>query len=423
MIFAAAFKTVLRQLVAAGWGLVAARPVSVIALLLFANWAGPEPFAAFGVYLGLATVLWVIVSGRYEQAIVFARNEEEARSLGLISVVFAGTVVTLTMLCVLGILAFGLALPGDLQQSLALLVLPFSLAGRATLRLAYQFSVRVGNLGAQSYATWVQALVQSAILLGLLLAGVESLNCLAVADVAGYAAGTWVCCRRSALKPWRNFTWIRISDPKEYSAIVATVQFWRQMPIWNLPSSLISVMAVTMPVLAISAGYPAAVAGQIILAIRLLEMPLTLLTGSATPVLQNTMRLAQRPGPALELGMLWLFFASVSCFGTLAAFSALVGPWFLATRWNAVLEVIPMLAPYYIGLTISGTLIDLVAGFRAERSAFLPHLLFFLAMSGGSLLFFSGQNLNWALTTIAIASLVRAALFANLLKKEAYAKT
>ncbi len=389
--------------------LAASRGLSIGSLLLFSWFSGPEPFAPFGLYIALVSVFWVAVFGCYEQAILVAHAQDTAALSWLASAVATGFVSVLFVACCAAV-AFGLWLPDGLSDApVAVLCIPLSLALRGANRLALIFATRAGEFAHVAKTNWVQAAVQGAAQLLLLAAGRDYLICLVLADLLGLWAGTVVIALRSngvrealaASRPSARQMWDAAGT-------------WRMMPLWRLPMSLVSVAAISLPALTIPLAYPAALAGQFLFALRMLEMPSFVVTGAVSPLLQRQLtEREQSPGFA-KVAVLLLTLVAVAGFALGGVAATIIDDYFTNTRWFDALAAVPWLVPYFIGLTISAPLVGAAIGPSIERRAMLLQGLFFVLSLGAAALLFVPVDWSFPLLAFGGAMLMRAFVFARL---------
>jgi hypothetical protein len=370
------------------------------------------------VYLAFATVLWVAVSGRYEQAIVFAVDDSEANALTRLALLIAAASIAAVLLFVAMTTTWGLVLPANLQKSPAVWLLPLSLLGRTVSRIVLQRATRVGAFELLSASMVCQGTTQAALQLLLLVLGVDALICLAAADAVGHFAAACLVVRRDA----QRFHVLQQRGASD--ALLAVARRWAQMPAWSMPTALLSVVAVSLPLLAFPLVASASVAGQITFAIQMLGIPSLLITSAATPVLQKSLQNATRRSFLLREGLLWLTLVTVVTFVGIAFLALLLAGPFASTRWSLSAAAVLWLIPYFIGITVSGPLIELVAAFRAERRAVAAHgafLLVTLAVTG--LVLYAGLDPFHGLLWFGLAAFLRVLLFARLLIIEASPKS
>jgi O-antigen/teichoic acid export membrane protein len=406
----------LRPLFDLTFSLLLSRILSGGALVLFAALAGPEPFAPFGIYLALVTILWVVVCGRYEQAIVFASDTQESLALAWLAAGIGAIVVTFGIGVAIVWVVWGLPLPIALAGNTAVLTaVPASLTVRAASSIALNWATREGEFKTLGRANWVQALVQAGLQLWLLKGGFEPVVCLVMADIAGFlgaviAIAAMMPSARSALIHRPAIVDIRASAAR-----------WRMMPIWNLPTSLLSVAALSAPALVIALHYPSAIAGQLVLGIRLLEVPTNVFTSAATPILQKHLSASTEKSTFILRALGLLGAVSLISIALAEVFSMATANLWDETRWSVAIAAVPWLAPYFAGLAVSGPVVALVGGLRAEREAAWRHAVFLgLTMVVVAL---AETGISWQVLMAAFGGtmLFRVALFSRLLTQRAAA--
>lgn len=395
--------------VALSLSLAASRGLSISSLLLFSWVSGPEPFAPFGLYIALVTVFWVAVFGCYEQAILVARAQDMISIAWLACAIAVGLVLILSVACALAV-TFGLWLPDEFSgASVAVLCMPLSLALRAANRLALIFATREGEFAHVAKTNWVQAAVQGSAQLLLLAAGCDYLICLVLADLLGLGAGTAVIALRS-----KGVQQALAAPPPPMTEVWGAAVTWRMMPLWRLPMSLVSAAAVSLPALAIPLAYPAALAGQFLFALRMLEIPSFVVTGAVSPLLQRQLTERQQSPGFAKVAVLLLTLVAVAGFALGGVAATIIDDYFTNTRWFDALAAVPWLVPYFIGLTISAPLVGAAIGPSIERRAMLLQTLFFALSLGAAALLFLPVDRFIPLLAFGGAMLVRALAFARL---------
>jgi O-antigen/teichoic acid export membrane protein len=404
----------LRQLAGLAGSLLLSRVVAGVTLIGFAALTGPEPFAAFGAYLAVVTIMSVVASGRYEQALMFISSDREASAVSWLAIGIAMAVVGAIATASTAWLLFRMPVPAALAENwLLLLIAPVSLAVRAFSQVALNLATRQGNFTILGRANLVQALLQACAQFGLLWAGLEPVLCLATAETVGLlGAGALVA---STSSPVRRILAARPSIVDLRTAAAS----WKMMPCWNMPTSLLSVAASSAPALLLPMLYSAAIAGQLLIGIRLMEMPTNVFASAVTPLLQK--QLASRSDKENSIWSALKLLAALAFPGfTLAAIVAISSAaLFVGTQWSVAIEAVPWLAPYFAGLAVSGPLVALVPGLRAEQRAVLYHAAFLtLTLAVAAL---GGIGVAWQtlLAAFGATMMARAALFGLLLVRSA----
>jgi hypothetical protein len=388
---------------------IVARLLSTGGLLITASIFGPHPFAPLGFYQGVLAILWIAACGRYEAAIVAARSESEAWILASLS----QWICSLVLLVVAGLCILAVRLDWNSAVDLpaaALLMLPAGLFARVKLRVESLVSTRSGRPRVVAMSAVAQGLVQPVTTLLAYEAGAEPITALVLGDAVGHGVAALVV--RFGNRRWHK------AQAVGYG-LKRVAREWRQMPIAGLPNALLAVAYNSAPALLTSLSLEPHLAGQAILALRLLDVPVQLVSSVATPTLQRAiiqdraaLEFVQRPMVRLAsyIGCLFL---------TIGLAAHFLSPFFAHTRWPEVLWDVQWLAPSAALMAVTTLLLELVSIYRVEARALPRHLLslMMLAICTAGLLMFEPTVPILALL-LGLAALVRAILFATVLRSQ-----
>jgi hypothetical protein len=377
---------------------VAARATSVVTLVVAAWFFTLEAFAAFGVYASLANLAWAGIFLRYENAVIAAPGEEEARAaVRLCAVVGTGLWATLSLLALASI---GLGLfPVRL-----VLFFPLALAGRAALRLAMAAATRGGDFRELGRAVLVQSATQPFVLLALAVALADGALCLVIADAVGHGlAAAYLWARQ------RDLVLGSLGPRWSRREIVRTAQHWASLPILNLPGALLGMAFAASPLLVMPLVASPAVAGAVALAIRLFDVPTQIVIAATAPVMMNRLRAtddATAPvfGRRLMAGFSGLI--GIAYAGFAGAF-LLALPWLKGTIFESLAPVVWPVAIFQGALAAAGPLAEACALYRRQTALTLIHLAT-LASSGLGLLAASAAGPMAGLAVLALAAAARA---------------
>lgn len=334
-----------------GLRFVQARLISVWGLLIAAALCPPFVFAAFAVFS--AAVNFVAIASLLRLEAVFFQNPDRAR-LGL--AFRLATAVGLGFCGAAALILLGLALSGWVAPAVAFLFL-CSLAARAVLRLLWTEATAEGDFRAIGNSNVVQAVAQPAIMLALIsLFGPKALA-LFMADALGHVLAAAYLLRRR----WRAVQ--PFVEPRLWSwqGLVEAASIWRAVPLTMLPSTLLAYGFAIAPVLALPYAANAALAAQIALSMRLLEMPTQMFGTVSAPIALNRLRSYRGPRRRLlaRVMAVGLMAAAAVLFGGIAATAALIEPVFAGTHWDELGRVLALLAPFYAGIAVLTPLQDM----------------------------------------------------------------
>ncbi|QFU16105.1 hypothetical protein [Microvirga thermotolerans] len=387
-------------------GTLSARAISTCGLLVTAALLGPAPYAALGVYVGVLSLLSVAACGRYEAAILAVRDERDARSVVLLSQrICALFLLAVSAFCALAV-AMGWNVPLGLPAA-ALAVLPLGIFARVKLRIESLVLTRSGRPRIRARGAVAQSIAQPLVTLAIYGMAVDPVMALVLGDCVGHLVAASIL--RVGNRAWRE------ENPPR-GRLVQHAKAWRQMPLPGLPNAFLSIAFDAAPALLAGLTLPPHLGGQMILALRLLDIPGFLVSFVAVPTLQRAIVEDRTPlrytlRPVLRLAVLL-----GGTFLAIAGAAHVLSPLLLHTRWPELFRLVQWFAPSAALLAFINPLIELIAIYGVEVQAFRLHLasLFVLALCTGGLLVF-GERVPSLALLIALAALARVILFARLL--------
>ncbi len=266
-----------------------AQAVALFATPLLTRLYTPSDFGVLAVFMALLTVGFVIVTLRYDQAIVIPSASRDAAAVLIVSLVS----VFVTSLVVLALL-LGLRGPlGDMvgEPSLAtwILLLPLALVGAGTYQTLVSWAVRERQVSLIGRTKVSQSTSQVGVQLaaGTLSAGPGGLL---IGLVVGRAVGSARLARRllrdDALRPWPRWT----------EARAAAVRF-RRFPMLGAPAALCNSVAVELAPLILVARFGPITAGLFLAGNRMVGMPINLVGQSVSQVYSGRFGEALRTRP------------------------------------------------------------------------------------------------------------------------------
>jgi hypothetical protein len=395
------------------WSLIWSRAISIMSILIFSYFIGPDPFSAFGVFIAVVTILWVAVFFCYEQAL-FVCNKNEIkiviRLCEILSVIF---VVFTAILCVI----IFILKPKFINQIDGLhsiiLFIPFALAARAMQRLITCLATRDAQFDLLAKLNWMQAGAQAVMLLLLMMAGWPGVVCLVAAELCGLVAVNAYC-----LRAYPQFRPAPLSGTN-FDQLRSCARRWRALPTWRLLMSLTSVIALGLPALVIPLHYPAAIAGQVLFAMRMLDVPSNVISGAVSPILQGNLMSPDRTRARALREVLLIASMNSAIFAALGAASYVARPLFDGSAWIVAVAVFLPLTLYFMGLTTSAPLVGAVVGPEVERPSAIAQFGFLATNCIIAALISAGLPLTWVLVAFGLSMLLRSAAFGVLYVNQA----
>lgn len=265
----------LRRIALLSTGVMAGQAVAVLVSPLLTRLYTPEEFGLFAIVSALSGILGTSIGLRYELAVPACRDEAEAaRTVALTMLAGAAVALLLTLGIALGGAALARALGSPEVQPLLWLLPPMLLLWGWGQPLVY-WSIRRGSFRMNAINRTLQLASQAFGQLALALPVGGGLG-LTLGYGFGYllrlAHHLWVL----PAQAWQELRAVR---PRPLWQLAR--EHWRY-PVFSLPSALLQSAAQFLPALLLAPLYGPAVAGLFALAQRMLDVPIRLLSNTAS---------------------------------------------------------------------------------------------------------------------------------------------
>lgn len=249
-------------------GTIIAQGITLAVTPLLTRLYTPSDFGLLAVFIAVATVGATLVTLRYETSILVPKETTESANLVLLSLVLGvGLSATLAIMSAL--------LPTELQEKAGLGSLghwlPIAFLTAATISTLIIAQTWLNRQKKYVEMAWLRVL-QSVTIAGLaiVLGLIQTENGLLFAQIG---ASTFICfaaiwLSRSAAKFW------------EKKQLKSTAAIHRSAPVYILPTALLDVVTLQLPVLLIAIWYSESMAGQFSMAWRILMLPMALVGGA-----------------------------------------------------------------------------------------------------------------------------------------------
>jgi lipopolysaccharide exporter len=305
----------------------------------------PEEMGLFGVLLAFVGLCMVVVSLRFDMAIVPARSTDEANRLVLLSGIVA--------LPVAGAAAVILAVLIAVQApSFALLPLSATVAAvMLLLAIAIFTTLRFWAVRAQEFRAIARAQVEQGVGRAILpiLGGLAGLGWwgLLVGELAGRIAGVQRLVRISG---GAVATLARRTTRAE---LVDTAKLNWRYPAIVAPSSLVDALGGALPMFLIAAAFGPSAAGQLLIVQRIAGVPAALVGASVADVFHSRAAATFLSAPAELPGLVArtvskLFLVGLAVYLPLAALSALAFTALFGSEWATAGRLVVAFTPLHI---------------------------------------------------------------------------
>lgn len=329
----------------------------LVSVLLFA----PVEFARFGMLLAALTLCSPVQFLRYETLIVSAKTSQDLR-IALKLTALVGLLVWLIMAGLVG-LAAQLSLVG---ADMAVLFLA-AMAARGICRFVNQIVIRNGNFRALGLSTIALACVQPTVLILGWLCGASGAIAMGLTDVVGNLAACLflIWPSRHVL---RDALRRRVGD----LPLIEAARRWSDVPIYNLPSTLLAAAFTSVPLLVVLLVADAHVAGHVALVFRILDVPVQIIASVISPIAMNRFHLNKGHFLSVHAPMLvgGLLLAVTGVFGGICLLAFAIEPWLADTSWAGLSLFLPQIAFFQASIALAIPLIE-IANLRSNQRALL----------------------------------------------------
>ena len=337
-----------RNVVVLAGGAAGAQVINAVISPVLTRLFDPSEIGQLGLYLAFVYVAAMVLSLRYEQAIVIPASNAAAAGLAVLAGALVPVISVVATLVLLAIIDLGL---GG-YDSLPLLSVPIAFA--ALVAYGYFGVIRYWLIRQSNYRVLSEVSISQSIgrAVSQAVAGIVGLGIggLLVGDLIGRTVGL----SRMVRAATSGFRQAR-AEPRVDVGRMGRL-YWR-FPVLGVPSSLINAAAFSLPLPLLAAGYGLEVAGYFALVQRVLGLPMNIIGMSvADTLLAHVSDLAHsKPTAALSLfrrtgltlAVLGAPIAIVVIVVGPALFELVFGP-----EWRAAGVMAALMAPWYFAAFI-----------------------------------------------------------------------
>lgn len=261
-------------------GTIFAQAIPILISPILTRLYSPDSFGSFALFISIATLLSMVATGKYDFAVMVAKEDPDARTLVVL-------VVLLSVVFSVGLWLVGLYWGQDLFSLLNTTVpydplwvglLPMTVMILAMYQASYVYINRCGAYKCISLSQGGQAIVTSAANIGLGWTR-DSYYYLIVSKLLGLLSSIVIL--QSAFGSVRAFI-----APVSWPSLWGLARRYVNFPKLSLPADMLSQVAADLPIYMLIALYGDASAGLYALSLRVVGVPLTII-GSAV---QNVFR-------------------------------------------------------------------------------------------------------------------------------------
>lgn len=267
-----------RHVITVAGGVATAQAITVICSPIITRLYSPSDFGLLATFMSLFGILGVLTTLRYEYAIPVVKDDESAFHILVLCLMLT---IAMALLVSLTIPLFGAPLAHVITHDGRLLnyiwFLPIGLLGFGFYTTLNYWIIRSRAFRTLTVSKVFQSASSVVMQIGL---GLGRLGALGL--ILGYIASQTCGIETLARSAWR--------DARELMPSVSLRRVWSiareyyRYPLFTTWGSLLNTASVQVPVLLLSAGFGAAVTGYYSLGLRILQMPMIMLSNSVAQV-------------------------------------------------------------------------------------------------------------------------------------------
>lgn len=259
-------------------GTLGAQAISLGVMLLLVRLYSPGELGSFNVWLSFATIMAVIVTGRYELALFSGDANDDSKSIiKLVLLVTIGLSILTTFIVSIASLFVEQIPPIVKSYSFVLAFVVFGMGINKALLSLLAFQQAFSKLGVARVA------LASAVAVAQVLAGYFALG------VSGLIYGQTVGVLLATLLVffWFDRSWLKTCWNENIHSVRNAARRYKDFPKFSLPADLVNTIASQLPVILIASRFGAEAAGWFALTIKMMGAPITLLATSVLDVFKE----------------------------------------------------------------------------------------------------------------------------------------
>ena len=272
-----------------GTGFSQVLPIALMPILT--RLYSPEDFGVFAVYLAVSGILGVIATGRYELAIVLPDNNQDSSNIFWLCTGISAILSACILIFIFVYFANINEILGFNSTSKILFLIPASVFLAGFLQALNYYHIRTKMFGKLS---------KSKVVLGSGSASTQLISgALSSPSGFGLSVGYLFGQLLTVVYLLQNVRKFRQLLRIEFRSILFQAKKYKNFPLLSSPGALLDTSAVQLPIFLINGAYSTAVAGQFSLAMRIINMPLALISGAISQVLLQKIASSDNVSPEI----------------------------------------------------------------------------------------------------------------------------
>jgi len=261
-------------------GTTAAQAIPILISPILTRLYKPEEFGSFALYMAIASVLSVVVSGRYELAVILPENDEEAINVVALSIILS-FIISGTIF--IAILLFRKIMPrmvGNEEAVSMIYFIPLTILLTGIFNTFYYWSTRK-----LQYKRLVISKVSQTASTGLVNIAMGLKRFGSSGLIFGYIFGQFITTGFLGSQMWK--TERKAVQFISKNNIVKQLYRYKKFPLYSIPADFINVMSNQLPIYILNLYFGGVIVGFYALTQRVLAAPISLISASVLDVFRQ----------------------------------------------------------------------------------------------------------------------------------------
>jgi O-antigen/teichoic acid export membrane protein len=366
----------------------------------------PEDFGIFAIFLAITLIIGSIANGRYELAIMVPKKDEDAINIFALGFIITTFISLLLLVLILIFQKYFFFFLKNEEIGLWLYFIPISVFFFGIFNILNYFNNRKKNYKDISNANILKSII--AAIMQLLIGFIQQ-------GATGLISGQIISQFFANTKLFKNI----IKDKKLISKItkkkiLALAKRYKNFPKYSMPSGLLNIVSLQVPVFLLGAFFNTAIVGFYSLSYRFISLPMSIIGSSIGQVFFQKCSEFKNDKKALKKITLEtykkLFKIGILPFSIITVFGDYIFAFVFGKDWIAAGEYSQILAISILFLFIKSPISSLFINLKKQKDALIFNII--IIFSRVLILFFGGYFLKDIYITIFLYSAV--GVFLNL---------
>ena len=261
-------------------GTTAAQAIPILISPVLTRLYKPEEFGAFALYMAIASIFSVVVSGRYELAVILPENDEEAINVVALSVILSFIVSGTIFFAILLLRKILPRLIGNAEAVSFIYFIPITVLLTGIFNTFYYWSTRK-----LQYKRLVISKVSQTASTGLvnIAMGIKKLGSSGL--IFGYLFGQFITTVFLFSQIWKGERETVQFIKKQI--VIKQLYRYKKFPLYSIPADFINVMSNQLPIYILNLYFGGVIVGFYALTQRVLAAPISLISASVLDVFRQ----------------------------------------------------------------------------------------------------------------------------------------